>query len=280
MRVLNINGRLSLGRDSGAVDVQSASGGVFCPDVQAVYERWEEFTAWARAYHGPADRDYTDADLRAPVPRPGSIFAIGLNYRDHAAEAGLELPELPMVFTKFPAAVTGPYDEIVLPSENVDFEVELVAVIGRAARNIPASEAWSHIAGLTAGQDISDRGVQLAGPPPQQFNIGKSFEGFAPIGPALVTIDEFADPNDIGIGCSLAGAQMQKSRTGEFVFTIPELVSYLSSVLTLRPGDLIFTGTPSGIGWARDPRRMIAPGEQLITQIDTIGEMRNRFITR
>jgi 2-keto-4-pentenoate hydratase/2-oxohepta-3-ene-1,7-dioic acid hydratase in catechol pathway len=280
MRVLNINGRLSLGRDTGAVDVETASRGVFSADVQAIYQRWDEFTAWAAAYAGPADREYTDADLGAPVPRPGSIFAIGLNYRDHAAEAGLQLPEQPMVFTKFPAAVTGPFDDIVLTSDTVDFEVELVVVIGRPARNVPVTDAWSYVAGLTAGQDISDRGVQLAGPPPQQFNIGKSFEGFAPIGPALVTVDEFSDPDDIGIGCSLAGAQMQKSRTGEFVFSIAEVIAYLSSVLPLRPGDLIFTGTPSGIGWARDPRRMIAAGEELITQMDTIGEMRNRFVSR
>ena len=280
MRVLNINGRLSLARGDGAVDVATASRGAFAADVQAVYERWDEFIEWARAYDGPADRAYTEADLGAPVPRPGSIFAIGLNYRDHAAEAGLALPEQPMVFTKFPAAVTGPYDDIVLSSENVDFEVELVVVIGRPARNVPVAEAWSYVAGLTGGQDISDRGVQLSGPPPQQFNIGKSFEGFAPIGPALVTVDEFADPDDIGIGCSLAGAQMQKSRTGEFVFSIPEVVAYLSSVLALRPGDLIFTGTPAGIGWARDPRRMISAGDELVTQMDTIGEMRNRFVSR
>jgi 2-keto-4-pentenoate hydratase/2-oxohepta-3-ene-1,7-dioic acid hydratase in catechol pathway len=153
-------------------------------------------------------------------------------------------------------------------------------VIGRPARNVPQAEAWSYVAGLTAGQDISDRGVQLAGPAPQQFNIGKSFEGFAPIGPALVTVDEFADPDDIEIGCSLAGVEMQKSRTGEFVFSVSEVVAYLSSVLTLRPGDLIFTGTPAGIGWARKPRRMICAGEELVTQIDVIGEMRNRFVSR
>ncbi len=280
MRVLNVNGRLSLHRGTGAIDVETASSGAFCADVQAVYSRWEEFATWARAYDGPADRDYTDADLGAPVPRPGTVFAIGLNYRDHAAEAGLQLPEQPMVFTKFPAAITGPYDDITLTSENVDFETELVVVIGRPARNVAAAEAWTYVAGLMAGQDISDRGVQLAGPPPQQFNIGKSFEGFAPIGPALVTPDEFPDPDDIGIGCSLAGVQMQKSRTSEFVFSIPEVIAYLSSVLPLRPGDLIFTGTPAGIGWARDPRRMIATGEELITQMDVIGEMRNRFVSR
>jgi len=221
-------------------------------------------------------------DLRvgAPVARPYKLMAVGLNYSDHAKETNATLPEKPIFFDKATSSINGPYDDIVLPSDNVDFEVELVVVIGRPARNVAVTEAWSYVAGLTAGQDISDRGVQLSGPPPQQFNIGKSFEGFAPIGPALVTVDEFADPDDIGIGCSLAGAQMQKSRTGEFVFSIPELVAYLSSVLALRPGDLIFTGTPSGIGWARDPRRMIAAGDELVTQMDTIGEMRNHFLTR
>jgi len=278
VRVLNVNGRLSLDRGTGAVDVETASGGAFSSDVQAVYDRWPEFVAWAESYDGPADRSFAETDLGPPVPRPGSIFAIGLNYRDHAAEAGLELPDSPMVFTKFPAAVTGPNGSIALPSENCDFEAELVVVIGRPGRNVPVTEGWSYVAGLTAGQDLSDRGVQLAGPPPQQYNMGKSFEGFAPIGPALVTPDEFADRDDIGLGCTLAGVQMQKGRTSDFVFTIPELVSYLSSVLPLRPGDLIFTGTPSGIGWVRDPRRTIAAGEELVTHMETIGEMRHRFV--
>jgi 2-keto-4-pentenoate hydratase/2-oxohepta-3-ene-1,7-dioic acid hydratase in catechol pathway len=280
MRVLNLNGRLSLDRGNVAVDVETASGGLFAADVQGVYDRWDEFCAWAREYDGPADRSYTERDLGAPAPRPGAVYAIGLNYREHALEAGMQLPEQPMVFTKFPAAVTGPYDDIVLPSENVDWEVELVAVIGRPARHVAAADGWSYVAGLTAGQDISERVVQLSGPPPQQYNIGKSFEGFAPIGPALVTLDEFADPGDVGIACSLDGTQMQKARTGDLVFSIPELVAYLSSVLPLRPGDLIFTGTPSGIGWTRNPRRMIAPGEELLTYMDTIGEMRNRFVAR
>jgi 2-keto-4-pentenoate hydratase/2-oxohepta-3-ene-1,7-dioic acid hydratase in catechol pathway len=280
MRVLNLNGRLSLDRGSSAVDVEIASRGLFSADVQGVYERWEEFCAWAADHDGTADRGYTEKDVGAPVPRPGAVYAIGLNYREHALEAGMELPAQPMVFTKFPAAVTGPFDDIVLPSEHVDWEVELVAVIGRQARNVAPADAWSYVAGLTAGQDISERAVQLSGPPPQQYNIGKSFEGFAPIGPALVTIDEFTDPGDVGIACSLDGTQMQKARTGDLVFGIPELIAYLSSVLPLRPGDLIFTGTPSGIGWTRNPRRMIAPGEELLTWMDTIGQMRNRFVSR
>jgi 2-keto-4-pentenoate hydratase/2-oxohepta-3-ene-1,7-dioic acid hydratase in catechol pathway len=279
MRILNLAGRLSLAEDDKAIDVETASDGRFSADIQAVYPRWEEFRTWAAAYRGAPDREVAAASIGPPVPRPSQVFAIGVNYRDHAAEAGLELPERPMVFTKFPAAVTGPYGEITLPSDAVDFEAELVAVIGRRARHVAERDGWSYIAGLTAGQDLSERVVQLSGPPPQQYNMGKSFEGFAPIGPALVTPDEFADPDDIELGCRLGGEQMQHGRTRDFVFTIPQLVAYLSRILPLLPGDLIFTGTPAGIGWVRQPRRTIAAGEELVTRITGIGEMRHRFVS-
>jgi len=277
MRILNLDGRLSLAVDDGSVDVEAASGGRFSADVMSVYERWAEFLEWARGYSGGPDRMIADAHVGPPVPRPTQVFAIGLNYRDHAAEAGLELPDRPMVFTKFPASVTGPYGEITLPSDAVDYEAELVAVIGKPTRNVAVADAWAHVAGLTAGQDLSEREVQLAGPPPQQYNMGKSFEGFAPIGPALVTPDELDDPDDIELGCQLSGVQVQKARTGEFIFSIPELVSYLSGILPLFPGDLIFTGTPSGIGWTRDPRRTLAPGDELVTHVTGIGAMRHTF---
>jgi 2-keto-4-pentenoate hydratase/2-oxohepta-3-ene-1,7-dioic acid hydratase in catechol pathway len=277
MRILNLDSRLSLAVDDGAVDVETATGGRFSADVMSVYERWEEFLNWARQYSGGPDRVITDAVVGPPVPRPTQVFAIGLNYRDHAAEAGLDLPDRPMVFTKFPASVTGPFGQIALPSDAVDFEAELVAVIGKRARNVAVADAWSHIAGLTAGQDLSEREVQLAGPPPQQYNMGKSFEGFAPIGPALVTPDELEDPDDVELGCQLSGVQMQKARTGEFIFPIPQLVAYLSGILPLLPGDLIFTGTPSGIGWTREPRRTLAPGDELVTHVAGIGAMRHTF---
>lgn len=279
MRLINLAGRLCLAvGDDGAIDVETASSGRFPSDAHGVYERWVEFRAWASTCTARPDRLVAEAELGPPVPAPRQVFAIGVNYRDHAAEAGLDLPERPMVFTKFPAAITGPYTEIVLPPGSVDFEVELVAVIGRRARNVSASDGWSYVAGLTVGQDLSERELQLSGPPPQQYNMGKSFEGFAPIGPCLVTVDEFADPDDVELGCRLAGVEMQKARTSEMVFPIPELVAYLSSVLPLLPGDLIFTGTPAGIGWARTPRRMIAAGEELITYADGVGSMRHRFV--
>lgn len=278
MRILNLGGRAALAIEDKAVDIETASNGRFAADIQELYPRWDEFVSWAADFGGAPDQEVVPSALGAPVPRPPQVFAIGVNYRDHAAETGIDLPERPMVFTKFPASVTGPYDDIVLPSENVDFEVELVAVIGRRARHVAAADGWSYVAGLTAGQDLSERAVQLAGPAPQQYNIGKSFEGFAPIGPVLVTPDEFDDRDDIEVSCELSGEQMQHSRTREFVFTIPELVASLSSVLPLLPGDLIFTGTPGGVGWLRQPRRTIAPGEELVTRIGGIGEMRNRFV--
>ena len=184
----------------------------------------------------------------------------------------------PVVFTKFPSSVTGPHATVELPSENVDFEAELVAVIGRRAHRVTAADGWDHVAGLTVGQDITERVVQFHGPTPQ-FNLGKSYPGFSPIGPVMVTVEEFADRDDIQLGCRLDGQQMQKGRTGDLIFTIPELVESLSAVVPLLPGDLIFTGTPAGIGWARDPKILLRPGHELATYVDGIGELHTTFTT-
>lgn len=282
MRVINLAGRLALAVDGGAIDVATASEGRFGPDVQPVYERWDAFEQWARAHLSSgslAAQAYDETDLLAPVPRPPQVFAVGLNFRDHAEEAGLELPDSPMVFTKFPASVAGPFAAITLPSRSVDFEAELVAVIGREASHVSEADAWSHIAGLTCGQDLSDRELQLSGPPPAQYNLGKSFTGFAPIGPYLVTADELSDPDDVAIECSLSGELMQKSHTANLIFSIPAIVAHLSSILTLWPGDLVFTGTPSGIGWTREPRRTITEDDELVTSMAGIGSMRHTFVS-
>ena len=277
MRIINQAGRLGLVTAAGAVDVERASSGTFSSDPQAIYERWDDFVSWARAV--PAD-GAEPLDARAagpPVPRPGQVFAIGLNYRAHAQEAGLELPDSPMVFTKFPASITGPVGTIVLPPGSVDFEAELVAVIGRPAYQVSKAASWGYVAGLTAGQDLSERELQLKPPAPQQYNLGKSYPGFAPTGPVLVTPDEFDDPDDLELACTLSGEEMQKARTRDLIFSVPQLVAFLSSVLPLAPGDVIFTGTPSGIGWTREPRRLLAEGDELVTRIEGIGEMRHRF---
>lgn len=281
VRIANVNNRLVINRADGVVDVETASKGQFSSSVQAVYERWDDFREWAAGYTGGPTSPLPSPELIGPpVPRPNQIFAIGANYDSHAAEANLEIPPRPMVFTKFPSSVTGPYATVELPSGEVDFEVELVVVIGREARRVEESEAWDHVAGLTVGQDLSERVLQVAPPLPQQFSLAKSFEGFAPIGPALVTPDEFDDRNDIAISCEIDGQTLQKDRTANLLFTVPFLVSYLSQILPLRPGDLIFTGTPAGIGWARSPQRFIKDGEVLVTRASGIGEMRNTFESR
>lgn len=282
MRIINADGRLGLVVPGGIVDVERASGGLFSADAQAVYSRWDEFSSWAlgpgaQAAAQPAPAD--PAAVGAPAPRPRQVFGIGLNYRDHAREANLELPTTSLVvFTKFPSSVTGPFATIELPSDSVDYEAELVVVLGREAYKVPAEQAWDYVAGLTMGQDLSEREVQFTPPAPQQFSLGKSFPGFAPMGPELVTPDEFPDPDDIELGCLVNGEQLQKGRTSDMVFPVPAIIAFLSSVLPLYPGDVIFTGTPAGIGWARQPRKLLRPGDELVSYADTIGTMRHRFV--
>jgi 2-keto-4-pentenoate hydratase/2-oxohepta-3-ene-1,7-dioic acid hydratase in catechol pathway len=222
----------------------------------------------------PFDR----AALGSPAPAPRQVFGVGLNYRSHAAESGFAVPDqAPPVFTKFPSCITGPYGEIALPpGGHTDWEVELVAVIGRHAWQVPAGEGWAHVAGLAVGQDISERIVQMAGPSPQ-FSLGKSFPGFGPVGPWLVTVDEFADPDDLELGCSLNGEQMQKARTSDLIFGVPQLVAQLSAVLPLLPGDVIFTGTPAGVGLGRSPQRWLAPGDELRSYVEGIGSLHHHF---
>ncbi|WP_326948115.1 fumarylacetoacetate hydrolase family protein [Amycolatopsis sp. NBC_01307] len=275
MRIATLSGRLVLVTEAGAVDVEQASERRFSADPQAIYDRWAEFRDWAAAAPHDTAAPFAESDLGAPVPAPRQIFGVGLNYRDHAAESGLGLPESPTVFTKFASSLTGPSGEIPLPGPT-DWEVELVAVIGVLARDVPAERGWEHVAGLTVGQDLSDRTLQLAGPAPQ-FSLGKSRPGFGPIGPWVVTPDEFADPDDLALDCAVNGESVQKSRTSELIFSVPELVARLSAVLPLWPGDLIFTGTPAGVGMARSPQRFLGPGDELVSTIEGIGRMHHRF---
>jgi 2-keto-4-pentenoate hydratase/2-oxohepta-3-ene-1,7-dioic acid hydratase in catechol pathway len=277
MRIANLNGRAVLVVEGDAVDVDRASNGRFGPDPHAVLDNWTEFEAWARSTTLPAGEPFNPEQLGPPVPRPGQIFAIGLNYREHAAESGFDVPLEPPVFTKFQSSITGPYGTVDLPTATVDWETELVVVIGRRAQRVNAADAWSYVAGLTVGQDLSERTRQVVGPAPQ-FSLGKSFPGFAPIGPAVVTLDEIDSPDDLELGCSVNGEQMQKSRTSDMIFSVPVLLERLSAVVRLNPGDLIFTGTPSGVGAGRKPPRFLAPGDELVTRIEGLGEQRQRFV--
>ncbi|MCM2389674.1 fumarylacetoacetate hydrolase family protein [Streptomyces albipurpureus] len=277
MRVANVAGRAALLTPAGWTDVERASGGLFPADPQELFERWDHFRQWAATAPPGHDVELAPSALRSPVPRPRQVLAIGLNYRDHADESGFSVPEHPPVFTKFVSSITGPYGDISLPEGSVDWEVELVAVIGRRAWQVGAGQAWDHVAGLTVGQDISERDKQLSGPVPQ-FSLGKSHPDFAPMGPYLVTPDEFDDPDDLELGCAINGEEMQKGRTSSLIFSVPELIARLSAVLPLLPGDVIFTGTPAGVGLGRRPQRFLAAGEELVSHIEGIGEMRHRMV--
>jgi len=278
VRIGNLAGRLIILTDNGALDVARASAGRFGPEPQAIYPQWREFLAWAADVSDAGAELYELESLRAPAPAPRQSFGIGLNYRDHVAESGFAVPDQPSVFTKFPSCLTGPFSDVVLPAGgHTDWEVELVAVIGTTARNVSAADAWSHVAGLTVGQDISERISQLAGSPPQ-FSLGKSFPGFGPTGPWLVTIDEFANPDDLELGCSVNGDQMQKARTSYMIISVPQLIAKMSAVVTLLPGDIIFTGTPAGVGMGREPQRWLAPGDEIVSYVEGIGELRQRCV--
>jgi 2,4-didehydro-3-deoxy-L-rhamnonate hydrolase len=275
MKLATVHGRLALVIDGGTVDVHDASGGRFGPDPLAGFERWDELRAWADTARGDA-RPLDAATLGAPSPTPRQVFAIGLNYAGHAAESGMELPAVPAVFTKYPASLGGPFDPIELSGDMVDWEVELVAVIGRRADRVAEAAAWGHVAGLCVGQDVSDRHVQFAAG--GQFSLGKSYRTYGPTGPWLVTPDELDDPDDLGIGCAVDGVTVQEDRTSDLVFSVPRLVAEISAVVPLLPGDLVFTGTPAGVGITRQPPRFLRPGEVLESWVEGIGTITNRVV--
>ncbi len=216
-----------------------------------------------------------DADLGAPVPAPRNVFGVGLNYRPHAEESNMELPESPLVFTKFPSCIVGPTADVELRTETGDWEVELVVVIGEGGRDIAKADAWNHVVGLTVGQDISDRRQQFAAKPPH-FDLGKSRDTYGPTGPVLVSTDSFTDPADLAITCSINGEQKQSDRTSSLIFDVADLISYISGILTLATGDMIFTGTPSGVGAAAGT--YLKPGDVITSEIEGIGTMTNRCI--
>jgi 2,4-didehydro-3-deoxy-L-rhamnonate hydrolase len=276
MRIGTLNNRYHALAANLALDIAEASRGRFAADGFDIFERFDELARWVATV---PDAAYTPFDLSAlgpPVHMPRQVFAIGLNYRDHAAESGLPAPDVPVVFTKYPTSITGPSATVTLPSQYVDWEAELVAVIGARAEHVRAADVWSHVAGLTVGQDLSERKVQLAGPAPQ-FSLGKSYPGFGPIGPVIVTLDEIADVDNLEISCLLDDEVLQKGRTSDLIFSIPRLVEHISAICPMLPGDLIFTGTPAGVGGARTPNRFLTPGSALITAIEGIGELRNRL---
>ena len=277
MLVASVNNRLTTFVGGLPVDVADASKGRFGPDIADIYDLWDDFRQWGQSTGAEGGGDVAADSLGAPSPRPSQVFAISLNYLDHAEEANLEIPDFPSVFTKFPSCIVGPNSEVELGGPTTDWEVELVVVIGRTAHRVPAADGWDYVAGLTIGQDISDRTMQLAGMPYPQFSFGKSLPGYGPTGPWLVTPDELENPDDLGLRCTLDGEVVQDFRSSKLIFSIPVLVSHLSSVVELRPGDLVFTGTSSGVGFARSPKRFLSPGQQLVSEIEGVGTLRTQL---
>lgn len=277
-RLANLGGRAVLLDGDAAYDVASITGGRLPADPMAAIGRMAELDELAGTLgdHQPVG-SVSPARLGPCVPSPSKVIGIGLNYRAHAAETGAELPAQPLVFSKFASCLTGPGSDIVLPSGSTDWEVELVVVIGRGGRHLGEARALEHIAGYCIGQDVSERVVQWSGRPPQ-FDLGKSYDSFGPIGPAVVSLAALSDPLDLAISCEIDGETVQSSRTSDMIFAVPELVAHLSSVCTLEPGDIVFTGTPAGVGMARDPARYLAPGDEVVSRIEGLGEMRNRCV--
>lgn len=228
---------------------------------------------------GPEIDPATVKKLLAPVPDPRKVICVGLNYADHARESGATPPEEPVLFNKFPTALLGHGEPIVLPrvSQEVDYEAELVVVIGRGGRRIPREQAFEHIAGYCPGHDVSARDWQLR-KPGKQWLLGKTFDTFAPCGPAMVTRDEVPEPGKLRIRFRLNGETMQDSNTDQFIFPVDELVAYVSQVCTLEAGDLIYTGTPPGVGFARQPPIFLKPGDVAEVEIEGLGVLRNPVI--
>jgi 2-keto-4-pentenoate hydratase/2-oxohepta-3-ene-1,7-dioic acid hydratase in catechol pathway len=273
-RFANVDGRSTLVDSAGHwFDASKLSGGVVSADPMAA---WLQIEGLHRANVAIADAvpdgKFDDADVRPPIPSPRNVFAVGLNYRSHAAESNLKLPDSPLIFTKFPSCLTGPDDPVILGGSTDDYEAELVVVIGRGGRHIRREDAWGHVGGLTVGQDISDRTLQFAAEP-AHFDLGKSRDTYGPIGPVIVSTDSFEDAGDLSIICDVNGERRQEDRTSNLIFDAPTLISYLSGILTLSPGDLIFTGTPEGVGAAS--LRFLADGDVITTTIEGIGTLTN-----
>lgn len=279
VKFANADGRAAIVAGETVFFVSELTGGAISDDPQtALQDSWYEMLEVFRRGAFDGGVPLSSVELGPAVPSPRSVFGIGLNYRDHAAEAGMDVPSVPPVFTKFPTAICGPFDDLVLPSRDaqVDYEAELVFVVGRPAKGVDAGEACDFIAGFTCGQDYSERTLQMAAG--RQFSIGKSYDSFFPIGPHVVSIDEVQDPSRLAVRCRLNGTTVQDGNTADMVFGIGELVEFLSSVVTLRPGDVCLTGTPAGVGYVRQPPRFLQPGDVVETEIESVGYMRNKVV--
>jgi 2-keto-4-pentenoate hydratase/2-oxohepta-3-ene-1,7-dioic acid hydratase in catechol pathway len=271
--------------DRGAACYALYQPGQICPlaelidDPPSEFELFDRGIDWATSLPQPQPSQWRNApaSLLPPTPPPEKIFCIGLNYRDHALETGSEIPSEPVVFSKFNTALVGHGDTIELPkvADQVDYEAELVVVVGRSARHVSADDAMDHVYGYACGHDVSARDWQK-GRPGGQWLLGKTFDTFAPVGPCVVPACEIPDPGNLPIRMLLNGEVVQDSTTAQLIFDIPTLIAHLSTIVTLKPGDLIFTGTPPGVGAARTPPLFLKPGDECSVEIDGIGTLTNR----
>jgi 2-keto-4-pentenoate hydratase/2-oxohepta-3-ene-1,7-dioic acid hydratase in catechol pathway len=267
--------------ENGTVDVEEASRGTFSPSLDEAVSRLDELQEWWRAAAADAPLEPFDVsmlhELGPVVQNPSQVFAIGLNYFAHAGEMGLDLPDVPLVFGKFASCLAGPFAPIARVSPMTDWEAELAVVVGRRGRDVSADDALDYVAGYCVAQDISDRDLQMKGPS-AQFSMGKSFENFGPIGPWLTSVDEIADPNRLDIVCKVNGTVYQDSSTANMIFSVRDIIAYVSSVCEIRPGDLIFTGSPDGTGKGQDPPRFLEVGDVVTTTIEGLGTIENTVV--
>ncbi len=280
MRIANVDGRAVIVLKEGFVDIAAVSNGQFASSTREVLAQLADLQSWF-SLESPAVTEVIAVDelersgrLGPVVDAPSQIFAVGLNYRTHAAEMGLTPPSQPMIFAKFASCLAGANATFPIVSPRTDWEAELVLVVGRGGRDIAVGDALDSLAGYCVGQDVSDRDLQMSGSP-AQFSLGKSHRNFAPVGPWITTRDEVLDPNDLEIECRVNGVTFQDSTTQDMVFHVPEIVSYVSTVCELRPGDLIFTGSPHGVGQGQKPPVFLRSGDDVVTTIAGLGTLHN-----
>ena len=275
-KLANVNGKSSLIFGESYYDINTISQGKISSDPSEVLDSLNDLHELSSNINNFEPTGLIENSLLgAPITNSRNCFAVGLNYKAHAEESGMEIPPFPMVFTKHTSCIVGPFNEIQMRSDIVDYEAELVVVIGKKGKNITKDNAWEHVAGLTVGQDISDRAVQFHATPPQ-FNLGKSFDTFGPIGPFLVSPDLVTNKDAVQLQCYVNDELRQETSTDDLIFTVPDIISYISEFLTLNTGDLIFTGTPSGVGATQG--KLLKHGDIVTTSINEIGTIINKCI--
>ena len=272
-KLANIEGRAALVDGENYYDLETISNGKFNNDTSNALTNLVGLSELSEDLSKSEPTGLLhDVKIDAPISAPKNCYAVGLNYRNHAEEAGMDIPSVPMVFTKHTTCLVGPNSTIEMRSDHVDYEAELVVVIGHPGKDILKDNAWNHVAGLCVGQDISDRTVQFSSKPPQ-FNLGKSFDTFGPMGPYLVSPDSLQNKESLQIECKVNQEVRQKDNTNDLIFDIPSIISYLSEIVTLNTGDVIFTGTPGGVGVMEG--KFLKDGDVLRTSIEGLGTLKN-----